>query len=226
MKPAWCGAPADRAVGALRFGAPIRAIAPTPPRPADDAFMTPPEGERKRASRPRSVRTTRKRTTAAKAKASTKAAKSDRVYVETSNQGENPVTWYIKSVQSHNKGAPLLRSEEELELGSLVQRLLAIRSASAAAAESLGRPPRPDEVASELGDGTSAEAVALESRLGEAAREKLMTSNLRLVVSIAKRYTGRGLQLEDLIQEGNLGLLRATEKFDPGRKLRFSTYAT
>ncbi len=74
----------------------------------------------------------------------------------------------------------------------------------------------------ELGDaiknGLPAEA--------EAARNKLITSNLRLVVSIARKYAGHGLPLIDLIQEGNLGLIRAVEKFDFERGFKFSTYAT
>ncbi|MDT5231165.1 MAG: polymerase nonessential primary-like sigma factor, partial [Mycobacterium sp.] len=76
-----------------------------------------------------------------------------------------------------------------------------------------------------LGENRKRE-LAMVVRDGEAARSHLLEANLRLVVSLAKRYTGRGMPLLDLIQEGNLGLIRAMEKFDYAKGFKFSTYAT
>ena len=76
---------------------------------------------------------------------------------------------------------------------------------------------------------TTEEEIKLAERMANgdpAAKKRLSEANLRLVVSIAKKYVRRGMQFLDLIQEGNMGLIRAVEKFDPNRGLRFSTYAT
>lgn len=76
---------------------------------------------------------------------------------------------------------------------------------------------------------TAAEEVELALKIEEGdqeAKQRLAEANLRLVVSIAKRYVGRGMQFLDLIQEGNMGLMKAVEKFDYRKGFKFSTYAT
>jgi RNA polymerase primary sigma factor len=107
---------------------------------------------------------------------------------------------------------PLLTAVEEVELARRVE-------AGLFAEERLGKTPDIDD--SQL-------AVDLDKLvvMGRMAKRRLIEANLRLVVSVAKRYVGRGLTMLDLVQEGNLGLIRAVEKFDYARGYKFSTYAT
>src|SRR5215216_2490530 len=104
----------------------------------------------------------------------------------------------------------LLTAAQEVELAKRVE-------AGLYAEEKLSAPVDTDELRAEL------HIIAAE---GQAAKDHLLEANLRLVVSIAKRYTGRGMAFLDLIQEGNLGLIRAVEKFDYTKGYKFSTYAT
>ncbi|HWH34960.1 MAG TPA: sigma-70 family RNA polymerase sigma factor [Acidimicrobiales bacterium] len=120
---------------------------------------------------------------------------------------EDLVQLYLNDIGKH----PLLTKEDEVRLGEAVQR-------GRAAAEVLtsGRPIDPRE-------RRCLEQVARE---GEEAGLTFVRCNLRLVVSIAKRFPSAGLPLLDLIQEGNFGLMHAVEKFDPAKGFKFSTYAT
>ena len=88
------------------------------------------------------------------------------------------------------------------------------------------RPPTYQEWASAIEPGMTVTQIKKQIRRSLRAKAALTESNLRLVISIAKRYQGRGLNMQDLCQEGTLGLTRACEKFDPERGFRFSTYAT
>ncbi|MHC0062970.1 RpoD/SigA family RNA polymerase sigma factor [Nostoc sp. UIC 10890] len=118
---------------------------------------------------------------------------------------------------------PLLKPDEEVELARRVRFLEEFREIQAALQLKLEHEPSKLEVASEL----EMTEKQLESRLyqGRVAKRKMIRSNLRLVVSIAKRYLNRGVPFLDLIQEGAMGLNRATEKFDPDKGYKFSTYA-
>lgn len=118
----------------------------------------------------------------------------------------------------------LLRADEEIELARKIADLLELERIREGLQERLERDPK---------DGEWAEAVnmalpAFRRRLylGRRAKDKMVQSNLRLVVSIAKKYMNRGLSFQDLIQEGSLGLIRAAEKFDHEKGYKFSTYAT
>jgi len=119
---------------------------------------------------------------------------------------DDTIGLYLKEVSR----VPLLTAEEEVELAQRIER---------------GRIAR-----EELARGNASQRRRLELRKliedGWAAREHLITANSRLVISVAKKYMGRGVPFLDLIQEGNIGLIRATKKFDYRRGHKFSTYAT
>ena len=110
------------------------------------------------------------------------------------------LSWYLARIGR----IPLLTAAEEIALGHQVQRMLNLEAETTEPSASHRR-----------------QLV----RLGERAKHRMVQANLRLVVSIAKTYQGRGVELLDLIQEGAIGLERAVEKFDPGRGYKFSTYA-
>jgi RNA polymerase primary sigma factor len=118
----------------------------------------------------------------------------------------------------------LLRAEEEIELARKIADLLELERLAEQIRRRLGHFPT---------DAEWAKAVGMELHpfkrrlyLGRRAKDKMVQSNLRLVVSIAKKYMNRGLSFQDLIQEGSLGLIRAAEKFDHEKGYKFSTYAT
>ncbi|MFM8936575.1 MAG: sigma-70 family RNA polymerase sigma factor [Vulcanococcus sp.] len=119
---------------------------------------------------------------------------------------------------------PLLTSAEEITLGKAVQALRALEEvAEELTLRAGGTPPSLDTWAAEA--GLTPQQLRRRRRMGQRARERMVAANLRLVVTIARKYASRQLELEDLIQEGNLGLIKAVERFDPTRGYKFSTYA-
>lgn len=139
----------------------------------------------------------------------------------------DPVRMYLKEIGTYD----LLSKDEEVELAKKVETAR-LRELTAEMQKSLGRKPTSREICVEMGINEKVLAD-IEANMkkytleeGERAKEILARANLRLVVSIAKKYMGRGLQFLDLIQEGNIGLMRAVDKFDWRRGFKFSTYAT
>ena len=120
-------------------------------------------------------------------------------------RSSDPVSWYLATIGR----IPLLTPAEEIELGNQVQAMMALT----------------EDGSREFEDGELTTAQRRLLRIGRRAKGRRMKANLRLVVSVAKKYQGKGLELLDLIQEGSLGLERAVEKFDPTRGYKFSTYA-
>lgn len=118
---------------------------------------------------------------------------------------------------------PLLEHDEEILLGRKVQRLMEIEEKRKELENSNDRKIDNTELAASF--GYERMELVREIRAGQKAKDKMVTANLRLVVSVAKKYTKRNMELLDIIQEGTIGLVRGVEKFDPGRGYKFSTYA-
>ncbi|MEY4431687.1 MAG: hypothetical protein RLZZ533_1623 [Cyanobacteriota bacterium] len=116
-------------------------------------------------------------------------------------RSSDPISWYLSTIGR----VPLLTPAEEIELGNQVQAMM--------------------RLVEDNRDEDYSDQEKRTIRLGRRSKERMMKANLRLVVSVAKKYQGKGLELLDLIQEGSLGLERAVEKFDPTRGYKFSTYA-
>jgi RNA polymerase primary sigma factor len=137
---------------------------------------------------------------------------------ESSGSAEDPVHTYLKEIGR----VPLLNAALEVEIAQAIEagNEAAARIAAHDEAECGNRP------AEDLLKGTDLTRNRRLVRKGQQAKDELIEANLRLVVSIAKRYRNRGLAFLDLIQEGNLGLMRAVDKFDHTKGFKFSTYAT
>jgi RNA polymerase primary sigma factor len=133
--------------------------------------------------------------------------------------GDDAIGAFFKDMARY----PLLKADEEIELARCVRLLVEVEAVKAELTESLGLPPSEAILANHL--HITEKQLAQRQNLGTIAKRKMVRSNLRLVVSIAKRYLNRGVPFLDLIQEGALGLHRATEKFDPDKGYKFSTYA-
>jgi RNA polymerase primary sigma factor len=133
--------------------------------------------------------------------------------------GDDAVGAFFKDMARY----PLLKADEEIELARKVKFLVEIENIKLALIESLDRAPTQAEIADSL--QITEKQLVSRLHLSHVAKRKMVRANLRLVVSIAKRYINRGVPFLDLIQEGALGLHRATEKFDPDKGYKFSTYA-
>ncbi|WP_269603664.1 RpoD/SigA family RNA polymerase sigma factor [Prochlorococcus marinus] len=118
---------------------------------------------------------------------------------------------------------PLLSHEQEITLGRQVQDLMVLENLETELESDLGEKPDINFFADKA--GISPFQLKKKLKSGKRAKERMVAANLRLVVSVAKKYTKRNMELLDLIQEGTIGLVRGVEKFDPTRGYKFSTYA-
>jgi len=133
-------------------------------------------------------------------------------------QTSDSIRSYLKSIGR----VPLLSHEEEITYGKQVTSMMRLFKLKETLTEELGREP----ALGEWGSAAEIDVAELQRALiiGKHAKQKMIEANLRLVVSIAKKYTQHGLDFLDLVQEGNIGLNRGVEKFDPTKGYRLSTY--
>lgn len=135
------------------------------------------------------------------------------------SKSSDTVRAYLKAIGR----VPLLTHEEEILYGKQVKHMMAYDAVREALTEEFGESPDWETWAARAETTVADLRAALAA--GERAKQQMIRANLRLVVSIAKKYTERNLDLLDLVQEGSIGLNRAVEKFDPAKGYRFSTYA-
>ncbi|MCE2839754.1 MAG: sigma-70 family RNA polymerase sigma factor [Cyanobium sp. 49614_E6] len=146
------------------------------------------------------------------------------ILLATNSASLPPTADLLRSYLRDIGRVPLLSHEQEITLGRQVQELMGLEELrEELALRAGGEPPSPEMLAAEA--GLSPALLRRRLQAGRRAKERMVAANLRLVVSVAKKYTKRNMELLDLIQEGTIGLVRGVEKFDPTRGYKFSTYA-